>query len=53
MPYDLETRCGGTGMLNCFCAGDFCACSLNGEGICFGCEDCEGMDDAPTGELKP
>lgn len=43
---DLESHCGGTGMLNCFCAGDFCACSLNGEAVCMGCEDCYDDDDS-------
>lgn len=36
---DLEETCGGTGALNCFCGGDFCACGLE-EMLCYGCEDC-------------
>jgi hypothetical protein len=31
---------GGTGLVECFCAGDFCACSLQGEAPCEGCEEC-------------
>lgn len=32
--------CGGTGWIECFCAGDFCACSVQTEGPCEGCPDC-------------
>lgn len=32
--------CGGTGFIECFCAGDFCVCPLQGEASCAGCEDC-------------
>lgn len=46
---DLEESCGGTGVLHCFCGGDFCACELGGEYPCDGCEDCnpdgDGWDD--------
>lgn len=32
--------CGGTGLDECFCAGDFCACSIQGTFLCEGCIDC-------------
>lgn len=35
-----EDGCGGTGYFECYCAGDFCACSLMGEVQCLGCDDC-------------
>jgi hypothetical protein len=42
---DLDDTCGGTGSLNCYCGGDFCACENQGEVPCPGCEDCEGQDE--------
>ena len=33
--------CGGSGLVECFCAGDFCACSAQGTGRCEGCADCQ------------
>jgi hypothetical protein len=44
---DLEETCGGTGVLHCFCGGDFCVCHNHGEVPCHGCEDCDdcGEDD--------
>ena len=42
-PDDLEDGCGGTGILHCFCGGDFCACG-DDEVECPGCEDCENAD---------
>ena len=37
----LETSCGGTGTLHCWCGGDLCVCHYHGETPCEGCEDCE------------
>ncbi len=37
----LDKKCGGTGMLYCYCGGDLCVCHNHGEVECFGCEDCE------------
>lgn len=34
--------CGGTKIIECFCAGDFCACPVQGLGVCEGCPDCLG-----------
>lgn len=34
--------CGGNGFIECLCAGDFCACSNQGECRCVGCPDCRG-----------
>jgi hypothetical protein len=42
---DLDTRCGGTGWLECSCGGDQCYCQLNGGIDCSGCPDCEGQSD--------
>lgn len=45
---DLEPigrSCGGTGMLECLCGGDFCVCHNHGEVECGGCEDCGDCDD--------
>jgi len=41
----LESRCGGTGHLNCYCGGDLCCCHHHGQAECFGCPDCEEEDD--------
>lgn len=41
----LESRCGGSGVVNCFCGGDFCVCHNHGESECLGCPDCEEEDD--------
>lgn len=46
----LPSRCGGSGMLDCYCGGDFCVCHNHGEVDCFGCEDCEGFDDDDWGD---
>lgn len=37
--------CGGSGMLHCYCGGDFCCCHNHGESECPGCPDCDGGDD--------
>jgi hypothetical protein len=37
----LETRCHGTGVLECRCMGDGCCCGFYGSTECYGCEDCE------------
>ena len=41
----LPARCGGSGMLDCYCGGDLCVCHNHGEQDCYGCEDCEDCDD--------
>src|SRR5690348_6121104 len=45
--------CGGTGMLECYCGGDFCCCELQGEVRCPGCLDCSDaiLDEANTNHL--
>ena len=43
---DLDDSCGGTGVLNCYCGGDFCVCHNHGEIQCPGCEDCDGENTA-------
>lgn len=47
-PLGLESSCGGTGYLQCYCGGDFCVCHHHGETECPGCPDCE--DDRPDDE---
>lgn len=42
----LDSTCGGTGTLYCYCGGDNCVCELNGEMDCDGCRDCQDCDDA-------
>lgn len=37
----LDRRCGGTGTLECTCAGDQCFCGNFGEAECLGCPDCD------------
>jgi hypothetical protein len=41
----LDSTCGGTGSLNCYCGGDQCVCHFHGETDCPGCEDCLDPDD--------
>jgi hypothetical protein len=41
----LEGDCGGLGVINCFCGGDFCVCHHHGEVECPGCPACENEDD--------
>lgn len=36
----FREACGGSGILNCICGGDFCVCHHHGEVECPGCEDC-------------
>jgi hypothetical protein len=49
-PDDLEQGCAGTGVVQCFCGGDFCVCHFHGETDCDGCEDCDlGGDDSERG----
>jgi hypothetical protein len=44
--YDcLDDTCGGSGVLYCYCGGDFCVCHHHGETECDGCEDCRPDDD--------
>jgi hypothetical protein len=40
-PSGLEEACGGTGVIHCFCGGDFCVCHHHGGAGCPGCEDCD------------
>ena len=40
----LDTTCGGSGVLYCYCGGDFCMCHYHGELDCDGCEDCDDLD---------
>lgn len=42
---DLDSTCGGMGVLYCYCGGDLCVCHNHGEIQCDGCEDCEGGDE--------
>jgi hypothetical protein len=44
MATDESAECNGEGFLECFCAGDFCACGLDGM-PCDGCEDCSEVND--------
>lgn len=39
----MDSSCAGTGMLNCYCGGDFCVCHNHGEIECPGCADCEDL----------
>lgn len=39
----MSSGCGGSGLVECFCAGDFCACSIKGTGACEGCSDCRDL----------
>jgi hypothetical protein len=43
MAIDKWAGCDGFGYLFCLCAGDFCACGLDGI-PCGGCEDCRESD---------
>lgn len=46
MDAELEgDTCGGSGVLHCYCGGDFCVCHNHGEVECPGCDDCDGDDD--------
>lgn len=48
----LVETCGGTGWLDCFCGGDFCACTLHGGMFCGGCEDCQDLEDGDYNEQE-
>jgi hypothetical protein len=37
----LPHNCGGSGIIDCLCGGDFCVCHNHSEVECPGCEDCE------------
>lgn len=39
-----DQTCGGSGYLECECAGDFCACHHHGTVECPGCDECGGGD---------
>ena len=45
----LRSRCGGTGILDCLCGGDFCVCGNFGEVECMGCPDCDYDEDSDFG----
>ena len=45
----LPSTCGGSGVLNCECGGDFCACHNHGEVQCDGCPEC--LDDEDDGMI--
>jgi hypothetical protein len=40
----LESFCGGTGEVSCYCGGDLCVCHNHGSVECPGCPDCEQED---------
>lgn len=42
---DFPASCGGLGVVDCRCGGDFCVCHNHGEVECPGCPDCEEDDD--------
>lgn len=46
----LDSTCGGTGTLTCYCGGDQCVCGNNGEAECLGCADCDDSDYASDDE---
>ena len=46
----LDSRCGGSGHLDCSCGGDFCCCHWHGGTECDGCDDCLDFDDDFDGE---
>ncbi len=37
--------CGGSGRIQCYCGGDFCACHHHGSYECPGCDECCTDDD--------
>ena len=41
----IDTRCGGIGVIYCYCGGDFCVCHNHGSIDCDGCVDCQSTDD--------
>lgn len=38
--FTITEDCDGTGIVVCDCAGDFCACAVQGAAICPGCPSC-------------
>lgn len=44
-----EGGCGGAGVFECYCGGDFCVCHNHGEVECPGCDDCEADQDEDDG----
>ena len=42
---DSEGGCGGSGIINCECGGEFCVCHHHGEYECPGCDECKGDED--------
>lgn len=42
---DAEGGCGGSGLIDCYCGGDFCVCHNHGEYECPGCDDCDDRED--------
>lgn len=41
----VSDRCGGSGVVDCYCGGDLCVCHNHGEVDCDGCPDCESDDE--------
>lgn len=41
----FQNTCGGLGILECRCGGEFCVCHHHGQLECPGCADCECDDD--------
>ncbi len=37
----LERYCGGMGLIECICGGEFCICHHHGVVECSGCSECE------------
>ncbi len=46
---DAMRGCGGTGMIECLCGGDFCVCHHHGCFECDGCEECSELEDDHDG----
>ncbi len=49
----LPERCGGSGVLDCYCGGDLCVCHNHGEQDCDGCPDCDPDEDDANWEVSP
>lgn len=42
----LDSDCGGTGYVDCYCGGDLCVCHHHGQQVdCPGCDSCPVLDD--------
>ncbi len=40
----MANLCDGEGRFNCYCAGDHCACGMEMQPMCTGCEECAPAD---------